>query len=46
MLAFMIGLMVGGCLGVVLMCIMFVAGEEDRRMERLSERNQQEQPNP
>jgi hypothetical protein len=45
MLAFIIGMMVGGCFGVFLMCIMFVAGEEDRRMERLAEQEQQEQPN-
>ena len=46
MLTFLLGLMLGGCSGVVVMCIMFVAGEEDRRMERLADQKQQEQLDP
>jgi len=34
MLLFISGLMVGGLLGVVMMCLMVAAGEADRRIER------------
>ena len=41
MLTFILGLMLGGCCGVVVMCCMFVAGEEDRKMEQyLTEQEQ------
>ena len=41
MLAFILGLMLGGCCGVAVMCCMFVAGEEDRKMEQyLAEQEQ------
>lgn len=46
MLTFILGLMLGGSSGVVVMCLMFVAGEEDRRMERLADQKQQEQLDP
>ena len=46
MLTFILGLMLGGSSGVVVMCLMFVAGEEDRRMERLADQKQRKQPNP
>ena len=46
MLTFILGLMLGGSIGVVVMCLMFVAGEEDRRMERLADQKQQEQLDP
>ena len=46
MLTFILGLMLGSSSGVVVMCLMFVAGEEDRRMERLADQKQQEQLDP
>ena len=38
MLTFFLGMMVGGVLGVVTMCLCIAAGSADRRMER-SERD-------
>ena len=47
MLAFIVGMMVGGCFGVFVMCLMVVAGDADRRMEQYqTEQETQEQPNP
>lgn len=46
-LAFIVGMMVGGCFGVFVMCLMVVAGDADRRMEQyLTEQDPKEQPNP
>lgn len=41
MLLFFCGMMVGGLLGIVLMCLMVAAGEADRHIERceMMERN-------
>lgn len=38
-IAFIIGCMVGGTLGVVMMCCFIVAGDEDRRLEKLDKDN-------
>ena len=47
MVAFILGLMLGGCCGVVTMCIMTVADDEDRRMEQyLTEHEPKAQPDP
>ena len=47
MLAFIVGLMVGGCFGVFLMCLMVVAGDADRRMEQYqTEQEMQERLDP
>lgn len=38
-IAFIIGCMTGGTLGVVMMCCCIVAGDEDRRLEKLDKDN-------
>ena len=38
-LSFIGGLFVGGMLGVFFMCLFAIAGEEDRRRERLDRRD-------
>lgn len=37
MIGFIIGIMVGGCVGVVVMCLCRVASDADRQMEKESE---------
>ena len=41
MIAFILGLVIGGALGVLIMCLMILSGEDDRsRKKKDKERNQ------
>jgi len=41
MIAFILGLVIGGALGVLIMCLMILSGEDDRRRKKTDkERNQ------
>lgn len=39
MIKFLLGVVVGGIFGVVMMCCFIVAGDEDRRLEKLDRDN-------
>ena len=44
MVAFIVGVMIGGIFGVFAMCLMVVAGDADRREERYFESVRQQEP--